>query len=258
MEHRGKRATAGHHDGVVAALLPRHGADTRRIRDPAVPARRTGRHLGTPGGADEPRGVPAEAGPLDAAAGDQHPLMVGCAELRVRAGGPADLRCRPGRAGPRRCARHHQWQRTNPLARPSGGSTSASPSSTCPTPRCAPPTGWPRRRCTWSPPDRALPATVRFDYEKLSAGHAEAVRRRGRFGAGQLRRPAVVDAAHRRSRDPVGNPDGKIGEIWVHGDKVAMGYWRNPQPTERTFGGELVDPSPGTPRGRGCAPATSA
>ncbi len=25
------------------------------------------------------------------------------------------------------------------------------------------------------------------------------------------------------------NPVGKVGEIWVHGDNVAEGYWRNPQ-----------------------------
>ena len=35
----------------------------------------------------------------------------------------------------------------------------------------------------------------------------------------------------------------------MYGDNVAMGYWRNPQQTERTFGGKLVDPSPGTPQG---------
>ncbi len=35
----------------------------------------------------------------------------------------------------------------------------------------------------------------------------------------------------------------------MHGDNVAMGYWRNPQLTERTFGGKLVNPSPGTPQG---------
>ena len=45
------------------------------------------------------------------------------------------------------------------------------------------------------------------------------------------------------------NPAGKVGEIWVHGDNVADGYWRNPQLSERTFGGRLVDPSPGTPHG---------
>jgi long chain fatty acid CoA FadD26 len=48
----------------------------------------------------------------------------------------------------------------------------------------------------------------------------------------------------------VENPAGRVGEIWVHGDNVAAGYWRNPQLSERTFGGRLVDPSPGTPQGR--------
>jgi long chain fatty acid CoA FadD26 len=47
----------------------------------------------------------------------------------------------------------------------------------------------------------------------------------------------------------VENPAGKVGEIWVHGDNIAAGYWRNPQLSERTFGGWLVDPSPGTPPG---------
>jgi long chain fatty acid CoA FadD26 len=46
------------------------------------------------------------------------------------------------------------------------------------------------------------------------------------------------------------NPAGEVGEIWVHGDNVASGYWRNPQLSEQTFGGRLVDPSPGTPQGR--------
>jgi long chain fatty acid CoA FadD26 len=47
----------------------------------------------------------------------------------------------------------------------------------------------------------------------------------------------------------VEKPAEDVGEIWVHGDNVAAGYWRNPQLTERTFGARLVDPSPGTPGG---------
>ena len=43
------------------------------------------------------------------------------------------------------------------------------------------------------------------------------------------------------------NPAGKVGEIWLHGDNVASGYWRKPQLSQRTFGGQVVDPSPGTP-----------
>ena len=44
-------------------------------------------------------------------------------------------------------------------------------------------------------------------------------------------------------------PDGTVGEIWVHGDNVAAGYWQKPDETEHTFGGTLVAPSAGTPEG---------
>jgi long chain fatty acid CoA FadD26 len=44
-------------------------------------------------------------------------------------------------------------------------------------------------------------------------------------------------------------PEGTVGEIWVHGDNVANGYWRNRRLSEQTFGGRLVDPAPGTPQG---------
>ena len=44
-------------------------------------------------------------------------------------------------------------------------------------------------------------------------------------------------------------PAGTVGEIWVHGDNVAAGYWQKPQETERTFGATLVGPSAGTPEG---------
>ena len=56
------------------------------------------------------------------------------------------------------------------------------------------------------------------------------------------RRFRIVDPETRTE-----TPAGTIGEIWVHGDNVAMGYWHKPQETEQTFGGKLVAPSPGTP-----------
>ncbi|WP_238950499.1 AMP-binding protein [Mycobacterium sp. IDR2000157661] len=40
-----------------------------------------------------------------------------------------------------------------------------------------------------------------------------------------------------------------IGEIWVHGDNVAEGYWRKPPEEQTCFGATLVEPSPGTPAG---------
>lgn len=37
-------------------------------------------------------------------------------------------------------------------------------------------------------------------------------------------------------------PDGRVGEIWVHGPNVAAGYWRNSERSQETFGGVLKDP----------------
>jgi long chain fatty acid CoA FadD26 len=92
------------------------------------------------------------------------------------------------------------------------------------------------------------PTTVRFDYEKLSAGHAK----RCESGRGsELIGHGAPRACTVRIVDPrtcVENPADEVGEIWVHGDNVVGGYWRNPELSERTFGGRLVDPSPGTPQ----------
>jgi fatty acid CoA ligase FadD21 len=44
-------------------------------------------------------------------------------------------------------------------------------------------------------------------------------------------------------------PQDVVGEIWVHGDNIAEGYWRKPPEEQRCFGATLVDPSPGTPEG---------
>jgi long-chain fatty acid adenylase/transferase FadD26 len=101
-----------------------------------------------------------------------------------------------------------------------------------------------------SPPGRP-PAAVRFDSEKLSAGYA--TRCGSEQGGAELVSIGAPRACTVRIVDPetcIENPVGKIGEIWVHGDNVASGYWRNPQLSARTFGGHLVDPSLGTPRGR--------
>ena len=98
---------------------------------------------------------------------------------------------------------------------------------------------------TTSNPGRPAPI-VRFDYEKLSAGHAK------RCGDEQPGSELVSHGTPRactvRIVDPetcIENPAGRVGEIWVYGDNVAAGYWRNPQLSERTFGGQLVDPSAG-------------
>lgn len=93
------------------------------------------------------------------------------------------------------------------------------------------------------------PVTARFDYERLSAGHAQPG---GDEGGVDLVGCGVPRAVTVRIVDPdtrTENPAGRVGEVWVHGDNVTAGYWRNPQASEDTFGATLVDPSPGTPAG---------
>jgi acyl-CoA synthetase (AMP-forming)/AMP-acid ligase II/alkylation response protein AidB-like acyl-CoA dehydrogenase len=46
----------------------------------------------------------------------------------------------------------------------------------------------------------------------------------------------VVDAA---TGAPL--PDGRVGEIWIRGDSVALGYWNRPEETERTFRAVTAD-----------------
>ncbi|MEU8344640.1 fatty acyl-AMP ligase [Spirillospora sp. NPDC048832] len=48
---------------------------------------------------------------------------------------------------------------------------------------------------------------------------------------------AIVDPETRREQ-----PDGRVGEIWVHGPNTAPGYWRNSERSQDTFGGELSEP----------------
>src|SRR5882757_7002934 len=95
------------------------------------------------------------------------------------------------------------------------------------------------------------PSVVRFDYEKLSNGHA---RRCGNehVGSTELIGHGTARATTMRIVDPdtgSENPAGRVGEIWVHGDNVAKGYWRKPKETQRVFGARMVNPSPGTPEG---------
>jgi len=93
------------------------------------------------------------------------------------------------------------------------------------------------------------PDVVHFDAEKLSDGRAQRCAGAGGtplVGYGVSRAPVV------RIVDPETNterPAGMVGEIWVQGDNVAIGYWQKPQETERTFGARLVAPSAGTPEG---------
>ncbi|MCZ0730510.1 AMP-binding protein [Mycolicibacterium iranicum] len=92
------------------------------------------------------------------------------------------------------------------------------------------------------------PTAVRFDVEKLAAGHAE--RCEGQDGT-ELIGCGAVRSTTARVVDPdtlVENPAGKIGEVWLHGEHVAGGYWHNPKLSE-LFAAQLNEPTAGTPKG---------
>lgn len=57
-------------------------------------------------------------------------------------------------------------------------------------------------------------------------------------------RVAIVDVVSSRAL-----PDGEVGEIWVHGPNVGVGYHARPEETERTFGGQLAGPVGPLPEG---------
>ena len=98
---------------------------------------------------------------------------------------------------------------------------------------------------TWN---ESSPA-ARFDVGELSEGRV----RRGAAGTGAAlvgykvpRAPTLRIVDSDTDRECAG---GLVGEIWVHGDNVADGYWAKPPEEQRCFGATLVDPSPGTPDG---------
>ena len=251
--------TGGHHRRVVAALLPRHGPDQSACSQPDG--------AGPTGGVDEPGGVPAAAGPLDSAAGHPTPARVTAApnfafELAVRRttdedlagldlGGVAGMISGAERVHATTMRRFNErfaaFNLPDTAMRPSYGLAEATVyvivrAGGRPPRRC----GSTTRNCPPGMPKRC----GRRGAEEFGEAGAELI------GCGTPRSTTVrvVDPETR-----VENPAGKIGEIWVHGDNVARGYWRNPQLTERAVRRTARRSVRRAPRrDRGCAPATSA
>lgn len=94
-------------------------------------------------------------------------------------------------------------------------------------------------------------STARFATEQLSAGQAKRCESEAEGGTElvsyHLSGSPLVRIVNPETKTE--NPAGTTGEIWVHGENVGMGYWRNPTGTEQTFGGRLDTPTPGTPEG---------
>ncbi|WP_280314778.1 fatty acyl-AMP ligase [Nocardia abscessus] len=88
------------------------------------------------------------------------------------------------------------------------------------------------------------PVTLDVDIEALERGHyADVVADRFRTLAGSGR---VLRKEHLRIVDPdTGRicPPDRIGEIWVSGEHVAQGYWRNAEATVASFHSRCADDS---------------
>lgn len=90
---------------------------------------------------------------------------------------------------------------------------------------------------------------VYFDVDELAAGRARRCAARAGTALVQYQLPQsplvrIVDVDTYRECPP-----DAVGEIWVHGENVAAGYWSRPAEEQQCFGATLVDPSPGTPVG---------
>ena len=91
------------------------------------------------------------------------------------------------------------------------------------------------------------PKAVHFQADKLTAGHAKQCASDSgtalvSYGVPRSQTIRIVDP-----ETGIECPPGSVGEIWVHGENVATGYWQRPADTEKTFGARLVTPSAGTP-----------
>jgi long-chain fatty acid adenylase/transferase FadD26 len=92
--------------------------------------------------------------------------------------------------------------------------------------------------------------TVRFDYEHLTAGQARPCAD-GTLGT-ELIGYGAPDPTSVRIVNPenmIESREGTVGEIWVRGDHVALGYWHKPEQTERVFNAKLTNPAPGAAEG---------
>ncbi len=91
--------------------------------------------------------------------------------------------------------------------------------------------------------------TKNFDVGELGAGRVERCAAGGGSALVSYQIPQspllrIVDIETYRECPP-----DLIGEIWVHGENVAEGYWNKPPSEQACFGATITEPSAGTPEG---------
>ena len=104
--------------------------------------------------------------------------------------------------------------------------------------------GHPRAGSKRSPPVvRPVRADELEQHRVVGAAPGAAAAARRVVGCGQSidgQEIAIVDPVQLRRC-----PAGRVGEIWVRGPSVGLGYWRNPEETERSFRACLADTAEG-------------
>ncbi len=92
-------------------------------------------------------------------------------------------------------------------------------------------------------PPHTEPFAVYLDREKLGYGHAVRTAPGDPKGVAQVSCGRVSVSQWAAIVDPdTGEelPDGRVGEIWLHGENIGRGYWARPAETERVFGNRLT------------------
>ncbi len=98
---------------------------------------------------------------------------------------------------------------------------------------------------------------VWFDGAELAAGRAVPVEAGADGAVAQVSCGRVARSLSAVIVDPATGaevPDGRVGEIWLHGDNVGRGYWGMPEQTRLTFGALLSRRLPHGSRAAGVSP----
>ena len=88
----------------------------------------------------------------------------------------------------------------------------------------------------------AAPTVSYFDREQLAGGRAvrtaaDKPNAVAHVSCGRVARSQWAVIVNAETREEL--PDGRVGEIWLHGDNICRGYWGKPDESRRTFGARL-------------------